>query len=246
MSEIAANLEKVWARIERAAGGRKITLVAVSKTQPLASVIEAYQAGLRQFGENRAAEGNAKAAALADWLQTQPAAEPALWHFIGHIQSRQAGQVLEGGYGLIHSVDSLKLARRIDRLVEENNLPPVAILLQANVSGEETKSGFELHRWPTDASQLAQFLAEADQLAALKNVQIRGLMTMAPWFDDAEQARPIFKRLAGLQQTLQIERPDLAWQQLSMGMTDDFEVALQEGATIIRIGRAIFGERHYT
>ncbi|MCG3206660.1 MAG: Pyridoxal phosphate homeostasis protein [Anaerolineae bacterium] len=246
MNQITANLHELWPRIERAGGGRNITLVAVSKTHPLATVIEAYRAGLRHFGENRAPEGNDKAAGFADWLANQPAAEPAGWHFIGHIQSRQAGQVLEGGYSLIHSVDSLKLAQRIDRLIGEHNLPPAAILLQCNVSGEDTKSGFQLHRWQADPAQLAAFLAEVEQAAALKNVTINGLMTMAPWFDDAELARPTFKSLARLQQQLQSERPDINWQHLSMGMTDDFEVALQEGATIVRIGRAIFGERHYT
>ncbi len=246
MSQIVANLEQLQTRINRAAGGRPVTLVAVTKTNPLATVIEAYQAGLRYFGENRWQEGNDKAAAFKTWLQSQANPQPVEWHFIGHIQSRQAKEVLGGPYNLLHSVDSLKLARKIDGLITEHRLAPVNVLLQCNVSGEESKSGFELYRWQTDKNQLAAFLAEAQQFIGLKNVKVRGLMTMAPWFDDAELTRPIFSSLAKLNRTLQTELPELNWQHLSMGMTDDFEVALQEGATIIRVGRAIFGERNYT
>jgi pyridoxal phosphate enzyme (YggS family) len=248
VSKLAANVAHLHKRIERAAGGdaKNITLVAVSKTHSLETVIEAYEAGLRHFGENRVPEANAKIAGLRDWLKDQPAAEAAQWHFIGHIQSRQARLVLQGGYSLLHSIDSLKLARRIDRLIAEHNLPPVDILLQCNVSGEGTKSGFALQNWRTDAAQFRRFIDTVEQIARLKNVTIGGLMTMAPWFDDAELARPTFRSLASLRQKLQTELPQINWLQLSMGMTDDFEVALQEGATIIRVGRAIFGERIYT
>lgn len=248
MNQIADNLAGVQQRIRQAAGSRAkdVTLVAVTKTHPLETVIKAYQAGMRHFGENRSEEGAEKTAAFKRWRQAQPNVEAAHWHFIGHVQSRQARAVLESDYSLIHSVDSLKLAKRLNRLIEQYKLTPVDILLQCNVSGEETKSGFQLHRWQTDAGQLNRFVEAVKTVAGLKHVNICGLMTMAPWFDDAELTRPIFRRLAALRQKLQSERPDLNWQHLSMGMTDDFEVALQEGATMIRVGRAIFGERHYT
>ncbi|RMF02394.1 MAG: YggS family pyridoxal phosphate-dependent enzyme, partial [Chloroflexi bacterium] len=199
MSNVAANLEQVTRRIHAAArragrDPRGITLVAVTKTHPLQTVIEAYQAGLRHFGENRAAEGNAKIEGFAGWLQTSLRAEPAQWHFIGHLQSRQAAQVIGGQYTLVHSVDSLKLAQRINRLAERDTLPPVNILLQCNVSGEATKSGFALERWPQEPAQLNEFLQAVVQIQSLKKLNIQGLMTMAPWFDNPEDARPVFQR----------------------------------------------------
>lgn len=246
MSEIAANLETVYHRLHRAAervgrSASEITLVAVTKTQPLAKVIQAYQAGLRHFGENRAGEGREKAAALTGWL-AQIGNEAPAWHLIGHIQSRQAEEAL-GPYQLIHSLDSLKLAQRIDRLAARDGRSPVEILLQCNMSGEATKSGFELAHWSTDSGQLKTFLETVNQIGRLEKIVIRGLMTMAPWFDNPEEARPTFRSLAALQARLRTELPQFDWAQLSMGMTDDFEVAIEEGATMVRVGRAIFGER---
>jgi pyridoxal phosphate enzyme (YggS family) len=246
VSEIAANLETVYRRLHRAAerAGRsasEITLIAVTKTQPLETVIKAYQAGLRQFGENRAAEGREKAAGLAEWL-AQTGGEPPTWHLIGHIQSRQVNEAL-GTYRLIHSVDSLKLAQRIDRLAARDNQPAVEVLLQVNVSGEARKSGFDLAQWSTDSGQLKAFLEVVTQIGRLEKIIIRGLMTMAPWFDNSEDARPTFQSLAALRTRLRTELPQFDWAHLSMGMTDDFEVAVEEGATMVRVGRAIFGER---
>jgi pyridoxal phosphate enzyme (YggS family) len=142
---------------------------------------------------------------------------------------------------LIHSIDSVKLAERLARLNEDK--PPVAILLQCNVSGEASKSGFELSRWRTDGAQLAQFLKVVGQIAGLPHLTIQGLMTMAPLVEAPEKARPTFQSLAALRERLQVELPQISWRHLSMGMTDDFEVAVEEGATIVRVGRAIFGER---
>lgn len=246
MSEIAANLETVYHRLHRAAerAGRsasEITLIAVTKTQPLETVIQAYQAGLRHFGENRVTEGREKATDLAEWL-AQMGGESPTWHLIGHIQSRQVDEAL-GTYHLIHSVDSLKLAQRIDRLATRDNQPAVEVLLQANVSGEATKSGFELAQWSTNPGQLEAFLEAVAQIGRLDKIIIRGLMTMAPWFDHAEDARPTFQSLAALRARLRSELPQFDWAHLSMGMTDDFEVAIEEGATMVRVGRAIFGER---
>ena len=250
MSEIERNIQAVRQRIEAAArrAGRNpqdITLVAVSKTQPVELVMAAYQAGLRHFGENRVADGNPKAQALAEWLASQDKTEAARWHFIGHIQSRQAEAVLGGPYRLLHSVDSLKLARRLNRLAEEHRTGPMEVLLQANVSGEESKSGFELSRWKRDSAQLAAFLETVAEIAQLEYVKPGGLMTMAPWSPNPEEARPAFQSLFALRETLRAKLPHLAWPHLSMGMTDDFEIAIEEGATIIRVGRAIFGERNY-
>ncbi len=247
MSNLLANIDVVNQRMQAAAqrAGRKandITLVAVTKTHPLATVIEAYQAGLRHFGENRVAEGREKVAEMAEWLSRQEGQQPPTWHLIGHLQSRQVGQTL-GQFKLIHSVDSLKLAQRINRLAERDDYPPVEVLLECNVSGEATKSGFGLNHWATDKNQFTTFLDDVTQMAGLDKIIIRGLMTMAPLAADPEDTRPVFRNLAALRETLRTELPQFEWEHLSMGMTDDFEVAIEEGATIIRIGRALFGER---
>jgi hypothetical protein len=246
VSEFKANVEAVYRRLEAAAsrGGRKagdVTLIAVSKTHPAERVIEAYQAGLRHFGENRTLEQE-KVAVVNQWVASQAGAARPTWHFIGNVQSRQVGDVL-GHYDLIHSVDSLKLAQRINRLAERDGLPAVEILLQGNVSGETAKSGFDLSHWSSRPEKLAVFLATIAEMATLEKIKIRGLMTMAPIVTDPEETRPTFSSLAALRQRLQQERPDLEWAELSMGMTDDFEVAIEEGATLIRVGRALFGER---
>ncbi|NJN97129.1 MAG: YggS family pyridoxal phosphate-dependent enzyme [Anaerolineales bacterium] len=246
MSQMAARIEELWQRIHRAAerAGRstdEITVVAVTKTHPLEAVIAAYQAGLRHFGENRAAEGKDKATGLTEWLR-QSGGEAPTWHLIGHLQSRQVDEAL-GVYHFIHSLDSLKLAQRIDRLAARNNCPPLEVLLQCNVSGETSKSGFELARWTSDEEQWQTFLETVLEISRLDNVIIRGLMTIAPWFDDPAEARPTFQSLAALRTRLQAELPQLDWTHLSMGMSDDFEIAIEEGATLIRVGRILFGER---
>lgn len=246
MSNLAANIAAVRERMETAAtrAGRKvdeITLVAVTKTHPLETVIAAYRAGLRHFGENRVAEGGDKVAGLARLIPLE-SPDPPIWHLIGHLQSRQVEQAL-GHFQVIEAVDSLKLAQRINRLAERDGYPPVEILLECNVSGETSKYGFALERWSTDPAQLDDFLQTVTELAALDKLIIRGLMTMAPLVADPEETRPIFKSLAALREKLRVERPELDWRRLSMGMTDDFEVAIEEGATIVRLGRALFGER---
>ena len=247
MSNLAANIEMVSERINSAAqrAGRnpdEITLVAVTKTHPVETVIEAYRAGLQHFGENRVQEGRDKVIAVADWLAASPGLEPPTWHMIGHLQSRQVGDAL-GKFSLLHSVDSLKLAQRIDRLAERDDIPPVDILLECNVSGEKAKFGFALEQWLTDKAQFSAFVSTVEQIAALERVNIQGLMTMAPLSSNPEETRPVFRSLAVLRRTLQKEISNLEWQHLSMGMTDDFEIAIEEGATIIRVGRALFGPR---
>ena len=250
-NNVQANLEVVNKQIHAAAkraerNASEITLVAVTKTHPLETVIEAYKAGLHDFGENRVLDGKEKVEAMAKWLETQPDADPSHWHFIGHVQSRQVTQVLEGRYHLLHSIDSLKLARRVNRLAEQDGYPPVNVLLQCNVSGESTKSGFELTGWNEDNSKLLSFIKTVVEISRLEKIVIRGLMTMAPWSNNPETARSTFISLAALRHVLTVETPTIDWHHLSMGMTDDFEVAIEEGATIIRVGRALFGERNYT
>jgi len=251
MSSITANLEALYQRINSAAqrAGRSsndITLVAVTKTHPVETVVEAYQAGLRHFGENRAPEGKEKIVALSEQLGDISEDARPQWHFIGHVQSRQVSILLDGGFDLIHSVDSLKLAQRISRLAVRDDYPVINILLQCNVSGEGTKSGFELSHWPANKEPFVTFIEEINQIAKLDKITIQGLMTMAPLSNNPEEARPTFRGLAALREKLQLEMPKLDWRHLSMGMTDDFEVAIEEGATIIRVGRAIFGERRTT
>ena len=250
MSELVSSLQSVQRRMAEAAdrAGRNVadvTLVAVTKTHPLDVIIEAYQAGLRHFGENRSDEFQEKRTGFSEWQANLTQADPVYWHFIGHVQSRQAGLILENQPALIHSVDSLKLAQRLDRLAHSQDAPKVNVLLQCNVSGEAAKSGFALHQWSTARRQLADFLTIVEQIAALENITIAGLMTMAPYSEEAEASRPFFSRLAALRAKLREAVPHLTWPHLSMGMTNDFEVGIEEGATIIRVGRAIFGERYY-
>ncbi len=250
MTHLAANIEAIQARIATAAhrAGRnpdEVTLVAVTKTYPVETVIAAYRAGLSHFGENRVPEGQQKVTDLTAWLTNeseQVESKSPTWHLIGHLQSRQVGLAL-GKFKLIHSVDSLKLAQRINRLAEREGHPPQEILLQCNVSGEAAKSGFALYNWSTEKKRLATFLEAVSHIQLLNKVTIRGLMTMAPFFPDPEQARPTYQSLAALRQTLQAERPQVDWQHLSMGMTNSFEVAIEEGASLVRVGRALFGAR---
>jgi len=247
VTPITTSTAQVLQRITQAAqqAGRsanEICLVAVTKTHPLSTIIQGYQTGLRHFGENRITE-TSKVAEFDQWLATNNLAERPTWHFIGHIQTRQVGQLLKAGFDLYHGIDSLKLAQRFDRIAKRDNYSPVNILLQCNVSGETSKAGFDLSNWQNNPQQLTTFIKTVQQISALDQVNIQGLMTMAPFYERTEMARPLFKSLAQLRQTLQQELPNLNWKHLSMGMTNDFEVAIEEGATIVRVGRALFGER---
>ena len=248
-------LERVRARIAAAAlrAGRQpedVTLVAVSKTFPAAAVVEAIAAGQRDFGENRVEEALPKIGECADLLRGSGFVDQqeVRWHLIGHLQSRKVKDAL-GHFDLIHSVDSFKLAETIDRRIitlstlESPNSNPQSILLECNISGEKSKSGFRVAGWDTDPAVFAAFAREVEQMAALPNVRLRGLMTMAPVVEQAELARPCFAGMRALRDALRARIPAIAWDHLSMGMSDDFEVAVAEGATLVRIGRAIFGER---
>lgn len=211
--EIDAALERSGRR------GATVRLVAVSKTVGPDQVSAAAALGLRDFGENRFQEARPK-------LQLFPDLR---WHFIGHLQSNKAGEVL-AGFTLIHSLDRIRLARRLQSQAERLDRE-ARCLVQLNISGEKSKSGLA-------ENELSDFL---EAMADLPRVRVAGLMTMAPLGEDPERARPLFRRLRELQETH--ARPGLELRELSMGMTNDYIVAVEEGATMVRIGTALFGSR---
>ena len=227
VAAFAAARERVLERIGRAAAraGRDpgdVTLVAVSKTVAADRVQAAIDAGLVILGENRVQEAGAKV----------PATHGATWHLIGPLQSNKVGRAVEL-FDVVESVDSLELARRLDRLAGERRpgrqLP---VLLQVNVADDPAKAGFS----PADVD------AALPAILALPNLRVDGLMTIGALVDTAEAARPTFRSLRDLAGRLRAEHPGLG-DALSMGMSDDFEVAVEEGATIVRVGRALFGDR---
>jgi pyridoxal phosphate enzyme (YggS family) len=234
--DIAANLERVRERMADAArrAGRnpeEITLVAVTKTIEPAMVKEATALGLRDFGENRVQE--------AEWKV--PLLPEVTWHMIGHLQRNKVKKALLI-FDMIHSVDSLRLAQEIDRRASRIGAR-VPVLLEVNLSGEATKYGFRMAPLVTQRGEKETLFSYAEEVLRLPYLEVRGLMTMAPLVAQPEQARPYFQRLRGLREELKERFPQVCWEDLSMGMTDDFEVAIEEGATMVRIGRAIFGER---
>ncbi len=222
-------LDQIIERIQRAAEGcgrdaGSVQLVAVSKTIAPDRVREALEAGVTILGENYVQEARDKFQALVQY--------PVSWHFIGHLQSNKAKYAVRL-FDLIHSVDSLKLARELDKQAAKvDKIQP--ILIQVNISGEDTKSGI--------ATEETAHLITA--VSELKNLSIRGLMTMPPYFYQPEKVQPFFAALRRLRDDIQDHCiPNVSMEELSMGMTGDFEVAIQEGATLVRIGTAIFGER---
>jgi pyridoxal phosphate enzyme (YggS family) len=228
--QIASNLQRVRDRIATAArkAGRaseEITLVAVSKTQPAEAIRAAYEAGLRHFGENRVQEWEGKRTALGD-LQAH-------WHLIGHLQSNKAARAA----GLFHSVDSVDdsaLAQRLDRARDvQSEARKLRVLLEVRVEQEESKSGVK----PEEATALAV------TILALSHLDLAGLLCIPPFIEDAEKVRPYFRQLRALRDSL-AQRLSRELPVLSMGMSHDFEVAIEEGATEIRVGTAIFGARH--
>jgi len=226
MSQIAHNLEEVRHRLAAAArrAGRdpaEVKLVAVSKTKPVELIREALAAGQRLFGENYLQEARTKIEALG---------ETATWHFIGHLQTNKAKGAV-GLFELIHGVDRLKLARALDRAAAQMGKVQ-KILLQINLAGEESKSGAA----PEEAPELLK------AVASLPHLRVVGLMTMPPWLTDPEAVRPYFRRLRELRDRL-LQQDAGPLPELSMGMSGDFETAVEEGATLVRVGTAIFGER---
>jgi len=230
MNDLVENLHRIQSRV-RAAAERadrdpaEVRVIAVSKTMPALRVEQAHAAGIREFGENRVQEAAEKRALLPTL------SPPPTWHLVGHLQSNKVKTALNL-FDIIHSVDSVRLAEAIARLARK----PVSVLLQVNVAGEASKHGFSL-QGAAQANVSPEELHESfERIRRLPRIQIEGLMTIAPLVSDPEEARPIFRRLRA-------ERDALSLRHLSMGMTEDFEVAIAEGATMVRIGRAIFGER---
>jgi pyridoxal phosphate enzyme (YggS family) len=229
---ISTNIAEVRRRIVEAASraGRnpaEISLMAVSKTQTPERIREGYDAGLRLFGENRVQEFAEKAGTLADLQDAE-------WRMIGHLQTNKAAKAAELFTG-VESVDSLRLAEKLN-VAAENLGKKLAVLIEINVGGEAAKSGVA-----AESEDLQELLQGA---AGLEHIEFRGLMTVPPFTEDLEQARPYFRRLRELRDQIWARAlPGIGMQELSMGMSHDFEVAIEEGSTCVRVGTAIFGER---
>jgi pyridoxal phosphate enzyme (YggS family) len=209
-----------------------VRLVVVTKMQPLDVLRAAIEAGVKCFGENYPEEGVTK-------IQSLPENSAVEWHMIGHVQSRKAALVARH-FNFMHSLDSLKLANRINGFCREaaRSLP---VLLEFNVGGEESKGG-----WPAwDESLWPELLSDVSSVVALENLKVLGLMAMPPLDETAESSRPFFQKLRRLQGYLMSHFPQASWSELSMGTSLDYEVAVQEGATLVRIGTAVVGERSY-
>jgi PLP dependent protein len=229
---IADNVAEIRERIARTAvkvgrGADSITLMAVSKTVEPERIKEAYAAGLRVFGENRVQEFEAKSAALSELKDAE-------WHLIGHLQSNKAKKAAES-FHAVDSVDSLRLAEKLNQAAAESN-KKLNVLLEIKVGQEESKAGITL-----DSPELENLLRAAPQLT---NLNIRGLMTVPPFTDNPEGARPYFRLLRDLRDQITARKlPAIQMDVLSMGMSHDFEVAIEEGSTCVRVGTALFGTR---
>jgi pyridoxal phosphate enzyme (YggS family) len=229
---IAANVASIQERMAAAArrSGRDlsdIALMAVSKTQPPERIREAYDAGLRLFGENRVQEFAGKVEGLRDLHDAE-------WHMIGHLQTNKAAKTAEL-FRAVDSVDSLKLSEKLDAAARALG-KKLEVLIEINVGGEAAKSGVA-----PDSPALEELLINAPRFEALV---FRGLMTVPPFTDDPESARPYFRKLRKLREVIAARKlPAVAMDKLSMGMSHDFEVAIEEGSTCVRVGIAIFGER---
>jgi pyridoxal phosphate enzyme (YggS family) len=228
MSEVRENIGRIRERIAAAAlrAGRNpknIRLMAVTKTVSDERILAAIEAGVDILGENYVQEAKRKIELMGKSVE---------WHLIGHLQTNKAKYAVRL-FDMIHSVNRLSLAEEINRRAAAAGMR-CRVLIEVNLGGEDSKSGAP----PEEAPALIR------SVAAMPNLSIQGLMTMAPWYDDPERARPCFAGLRALRDRIAAENiPNVAMRELSMGMTDDFEVAVEEGATIVRIGRAIFGER---
>ena len=225
------NYNQVEARVraarERAGGSRsEVTLIAVSKTKPASMIEEIYSYGQRDFGENKVQE-------LTEKYDVLPA--DIRWHLIGHLQRNKVKYIVDKAC-LIHSVDSLRLAQAIQEQAEKKGVT-VPVLIEVNVAGEESKFGVSVEEAP----------ALAEEIAKLGNLSLQGLMTIAPYVPDPEDNRDIFRQLKKLSVDIAAKNIDnVTMNILSMGMTNDYEVAVEEGATLVRVGTGIFGERDYS
>ncbi|NLV74716.1 MAG: YggS family pyridoxal phosphate-dependent enzyme [Chloroflexi bacterium] len=235
LPRIRANLQDIQQTIADACArtGRQqgsVQLVAVTKQRSIAETLAVCQCGVRYLGENRVEELSRKVPLMHElWRGPE-----ITWHMIGHLQSRKADDALSYSH-ICHSVDSFKLAARLERLAQARGCV-YPVLLECNVSGEASKDGFVL----AERDSWAEFVANAAHLVQYRHTQVRGLMTMAPVTQDPEDARGTFSKLRELQMYLAQALPELDWRELSMGMSGDYRVAIEEGATLVRIGSAIF------
>ena len=228
--QLGARLARIRAQIDAAAlkcgrSPQDVTLIAISKTHPASLVREAIELGATDIGENRVQEAEQKINEVGRYA--------ARWHLVGHLQANKARRAVQL-FDVIHSLDSLELARRLDRMCGEEGREKLPLLVQVDLGHEDTKSGI-------DESELRELI---EGLKVLERVQLIGLMTLPPFFDDPEQARPFFRRLRELRDELRAQGVFGDQKgELSMGMTHDFQVAIEEGATMVRVGTAIFGQR---
>lgn len=235
VERIKNNLDSVKKRIAESAAkvGRdpaEIKLVAVTKLMPKEVILAGIEAGICCFGENYPEQAAEKIASM----DMDKVIE---WHMIGHIQSRKADTVCKF-FDMVHSLDRMKIARYLDRYAnEQNRIMPV--LLEVNLSGEESKYGWDA----SSESSWRNLLADFQKILGYKNIRVRGLMTMPPFYEDPEKTRPIYRELRRLKIFLQERIPEANWDELSIGTSFDFPVAVEEGATIVRIGTEIFGPR---
>lgn len=233
---LRANVQSVTAEIAGACAraGRnpaEVVLIAVSKTQPVELVAQVMATGVCHFGENRIEEAQNKIATLAP----RP-----IWHMIGHVQSRKARAVAEW-CDWVHSVDSLKLAQKLAEHARAHS-KALSVLIEVNVSGEESKAGFDAVGWAQNHTTREALWRDFDAICQLEGLYVQGLMTVAPYYETAEEARWVFREVAQLRAQW-VQSTGGAMPHLSMGMTNDYTVAIEEGATFVRVGRAIFGER---
>jgi PLP dependent protein len=222
--DLRTRFERIQNKINLAAKRAKrqpeeIKLIAVSKTQPVEVLQTAIETGISVFGENKVQEAENKIAQIG---------RKAEWHLVGHLQSNKARKAAKL-FDVIHSIDSPELARRLERICQEEGRAHLPVLIQVDLAGEQAKSGVS----ENDLPDLVNFLKTCE------NIKLEGFMILPPFFDDAEKTRPYFQRLR------EIRDDFLPGGELSMGMSGDFEVAVEEGATIVRVGTAIFGERRY-
>lgn len=229
ISDNIARIQEQIAAVAKRAGRqpKDVALMAVTKTHPAEKIREGYQAGLRLFGENRVQEFAGKASALADLTGVE-------WHMIGHLQTNKASKAVEL-FSAVDSVDSVKLAEKLNAIAESSG-KRLAVLIEINIGGEDAKSGVA-----PDSSEMEALLQAAPRLESLS---FRGLMTVPPFTDDPEGARPYFRRLRELRDTIAARNlAAISMDILSMGMSHDFGVAIEEGSTCVRVGTAIFGAR---
>jgi PLP dependent protein len=238
---VAGRLQQVQRQIDAACArsGRSpadVKIIAITKRKTVDYILAGVDAGLRHFGENRVEEAHDKIVAARERLPAD-----ATWHMVGHIQSRKTRDVAPL-FDWVHSVDRVKVARRLDDAAAGAERALDA-LLEVNLSGEAGKYGYDLSRWPEDRAQADAFFAEVAEMIGLASLRWQGLMTLAPYTEEPEAVRPLFRRMRLLGEALRERFPAQGWPHLSMGMSGDYEVAVEEGATIVRIGTALFGPR---